>query len=138
MASKVEVDGLAGAGSAGVMTVVGEGGSTTTSLQQGLCKCWVNYTCISTTAERDSFNVSSLTDITTGQTTVNINNNMANDDYSGYYYTNASSETAYTNFVNQHAGGFGSFETGLFKHNSYSSTDVDAFQNLSGIFGDLA
>ena len=123
----------------GQVSVRGEGSATTTNLQQGLCKCWVNYTGISTTAERDSFNVSSLTDITTGQTTVNINNNMANANYSGYYYTNASSETAYTNFVNQHAGGFGSFETGLFKHNAFNaSADVDSFQNLSGIFGDLA
>jgi len=115
-----------------------DGGAVTQNMVQGLCKCWVNYTCVSTTAERDSFNVSSLTDITTGQTTVNINNNMANDDYSGYYYTNTDSNTAYTNFNNQLAGGFGSFETGLFKHNSYSTTDVDAFQNLCGIFGDLA
>lgn len=122
----------------GQVTIRGEGSATTTNLQQGLCKCWVNYTCVSTTAARDSFNVSSLTDITTGQTTVNINNNMANDDYSGYYYTNTDSNTAFTNFGNTHTGGFGGFETGLFKHNSYSSTDVDAFQNLSGIFGDLA
>ena len=129
---------LTGTSTAGSIAVTGEGNSTTTNLQQGLCKCWVNYTGISTTAARDSFNVSSLTDITTGQTTVNINNNMANDDYSGYYYTNTDANTAYTNFANTHAGGFGSFETGLFKHNAYSSTDVDSFQNLSGIFGDLA
>ena len=138
MTSTLKINTLTGATTAGSIAVTGEGNSTTTNLQQGLCKCWVNYTGISTTAARDSFNVSSLTDITTGQTTVNINNNMANDDYSGYYYTNTDANTAYTNFANTHAGGFGSFETGLFKHNAYSSTDVDSFQNLSGIFGDLA
>ena len=139
MASILKVNTFTGASTAGSIAVTGEGNSTTTNLQQGLCKCWVNYTGISTTAERDSFNVSSLTDLNPGQTTVNINNNMANANYSGYYYTNASSETAYTNFVNQHEEGFGSFETGLFKHNAYNaSSDVDSFQNLSGIFGDLA
>ena len=130
---------LTGTSTAGSIAVTAEGNSTTTNLQQGLCKCWVNYTGISTTAERDSFNVSSLTDLNPGQTTVNINNNMANANYSGYYYTNASTGTAFTDFVNQHAGGFGSFETGLFKHNAFNaSADVDSFQNLSGIFGDLA
>tara|TARA_Y100000004_G_scaffold4483_1_gene5354 strand:- start:29 stop:448 length:420 start_codon:yes stop_codon:yes gene_type:complete len=139
MASTLKINTLTGVTTAGSIAVTGEGNSTTTNLQQGLCKAWVNYTGISTTAERDSFNVSSLNDITTGQTTVNINNNMANANYSGYYYTNASTGTAYTDFVNQHAGGFGSFETGLFKHNAFNaSADVDSFQNLSGIFGDLA
>mgnify|MGYP003122554630 CR=1 FL=1 len=139
MASKVEVDELAGAGSAGVMTVVGEGGSTTTSLQQGLVKCWINYTGISTTAERDSFNVTSLTDEGTGKTTITIANDMANANYSGYYYTNADANTAYTNFANGHTGGFGGFATGSFKNNAYTgSGDVDSFQNLSGILGDLA
>jgi len=139
MTSTLKTDTLTGVSTAGSISVTGEGNSTATNLQQGLAKCWVNYTGISTTASRDGFNVSSVNDITTGQTTVNINNNMANANYSGYYYTNADSGTAYTNFSNLHAGGFGSFETGLFKHNAYNaSSDVDSFQNLSGIFGDLA
>ena len=166
MASKVEVDEIFNAGgdndtgidlatndqillkvanatkltmnSTGQTTIVGEGGTTTTSLQQGLVKCWINYTGISTTAERDSFNVTSLTDEGTGRTTITIANDMANANYSGYYYTSADSNTAYTNFANTHAGGFGSFATGSFKNNAYSSTDVDSFQNLSGILGDLA
>jgi hypothetical protein len=83
----------------------------TTFVTNGSAKMWVNFTGITTTATRDSFNVSSLTDGGTGNTTVNLTNNMGNANYSGYYFTNASSGTAASNFNNQHAGGFGSFTT---------------------------
>ena len=66
--------------STGIVTIVGEGGSTTTNLQQGLCKCWVQTPSGGTAA--DSFNVSGMTDNSTGNYTVAIANNMANDDYS--------------------------------------------------------
>ena len=39
----VATDQIRGNTSAGSTTVVAEGGSTTTNLQQGLCKCWVNF-----------------------------------------------------------------------------------------------
>ena len=91
MASKVEVDELAGAGSAGVMTVVGEGGSTTTNLQQGLIKIWFQYN-HDAESTYDSFNVGSITDRNTGNFIVNFTNNMGNDDYAlagaaGYGYS---------------------------------------------------
>ena len=137
--SEIAIDKLKGVSAASSISVVGEGGTTTTNLQQGLAKMWVNYTGISTTAARDSFNVTSLTDNGTGQTTVNINNDMSNDDYSAYFYTNASTSTAYTGFNNDYAGGFGSFATGSCSQNAYSSsTSVDSFTNLVGVFGDLA
>jgi hypothetical protein len=138
MASELKVNTLTGVSTAGSIAVTGEGNSTTTNLQQGLAKMWVNYTGISTTAARDSFNVSSLTDIATGQTTININNDMNNDDYSGYYYTNASTGTGYGNFGNAYTGGFGTFATGSVGNNAYSSTNIDSYQNMCGIFGDLA
>ena len=74
MASKVEVDELAGAGSAGVMTVVGEGGSTTTSLQQGLCKAWAVYD-MGDNAVDDSNNVASFVDQATGIGRLTFTNN---------------------------------------------------------------
>jgi len=115
-------------------------GSTglTTNLQQGLCKAWINYTGISTTASRDSFNISSLTDNATGRTTVTVSNNMNNDDYSGYFYTNAATGTNYYNFLNDYTGGFGGFATSNFSHTAYATADIDSLTNLSGIFGDLA
>ena len=105
----------------------------------GSAKMWVNFTGVTTTAARDSFNISSLTDNGTGNTTVNINNNMGNANYSGCYFTNANAGTAAANFNNQHAGGFGSFATGSCQVYAYTdSAAVDAFMNLVGTFGDLA
>jgi len=139
MASQLKVDTLTGVTTAGSIVVTGEGNSTTTSLQQGLAKCWINFTGITTTAARDSFNVSSLTDGGTGVTTVNINNDMANANYSGYYFTNANTGTSAGEFNNQHAGGFGSFATGSCQAVAYTdSAVVDSYQNLLGTFGDLA
>ncbi len=139
MASQLKVDTLTGVTTAGSIVVTGEGNSTTTNLQQGLAKCWINFTGITTTAARDSFNVSSLTDGGTGVTTVNINNDMANANYSGYYFTNANTGTSAGEFNNQHAGGFGSFATGSCQAVAYTdSAVVDSYQNLLGTFGDLA
>jgi len=139
MASELKVNTLTGVSTAGSIAVTGEGNSTTTNLQQGLAKMWVNYTGISTTAARDSFNVSSLTDNATGRTTITITNNMGNVNYSGYYYQNGDTGTGYTNFNNAYAGGFSSFAAGSCGNNTQNSSgDVDSYQNLCGIFGDLA
>ena len=111
----------------------------TTFVTNGSAKMWVNFTGITTTATRDSFNVSSLTDGGTGNTTVTLTNNMDNANYSGYYFTNASVGTAAANFNNQHTGGFGSFTTSSCQAYAYTaSAAVDAYQNLCGLFGDLA
>jgi len=67
--------------STGQTTIVGEGGTTTTSLQQGLCKAWANINGTGTIAARDSLNVSSLTDGGTGDYTYNFTNNMGNNDF---------------------------------------------------------
>ena len=68
--------------STGQTTIVGEGGTTTTSVQQGLVKAWCKFNGeASSIANDDSFNVSGLTDNSTGQYTIAIDNDMANDDY---------------------------------------------------------
>ena len=67
--------------SANSMTIRGEG-SAQTSIQQGLCKAWANYTSVTTTAYRDSFNFGSITDNGTGDTTHTFTNAMSNNDYS--------------------------------------------------------
>ena len=125
--------------SANSMTIRGEG-SAQTSIQSGLCKCWTNYTGITTTASRDSFNVSSLTDDSTGRTTININNDMANANYTGFFYNNGSASTGYENFNNDYTGGMGSFATGSFGNTAYGGTSgfIDCHRNFTGIFGDLA
>ena len=80
--STVKVNTLTGTTTAGSIAVTGEGNSTTTNLQQGLCKAWVQFDGDATdAAARDSNNVGSMTDHSTGTYSVNFTNNMANDDY---------------------------------------------------------
>ena len=80
--SEIAIDKLKGASSAGSMTVVGEGGTTTTNLQQGLAKIWSCVTQASSTSFDDSFNCSGITDEATGRFTLAFSNNMNNALYS--------------------------------------------------------
>ena len=77
----LKADTIKGSSSAGSMAVVGEGGSTTTNLQQGLGKCWVNFYASGTIGFRDSFNMTSLTDNGTGDYTTTFANDFGNSDY---------------------------------------------------------
>ena len=80
--STILVNTLTGTSTAGSIVVTGEGNSTTTNLQQGLAKVWVNFNGTGTIATRDSINVSSLNDDGTGKYDVVLTNNMGNNDYS--------------------------------------------------------
>ena len=140
--STLNVDALVGNTSANAITVRGEG-SATTSLQQGLAKAWVNFTGVSTTAARDSFNVGSLTDISTGKTSVVYTNAMANGNYTGSFYTNASASGAFDAFNNDYTGSFGigtdQRTTALVKVASHNNSGLlDSFANDVTINGDLA
>ena len=89
-ASEIAIDKLKGVSSAGSMIVVGEGGSTTTNLQQGLAKHW-NQFVQSNASVADSFNQSSATDEGTGDTSWDFTNAMGNDDYSSQTTCNSGS-----------------------------------------------
>jgi hypothetical protein len=78
----VATDTIKGNTTAGSISVVGEGGSNTTNLQQGLTKAWHNFDGEGTVATRDSYNVSGLTDNGTGDYRSGITTNFGNDDYS--------------------------------------------------------
>ena len=93
MASILKVDTLTGVTTAGSISVTGEGNSTTTNLQQGLCKVW-SHIQGSDAAIQDSFNVSSSTDVGTGRETITFSNNMTNDDYSGQISSSGSGSPA--------------------------------------------
>ena len=69
-ASEIAIDKLKGVTAAGSMLVVGEGGTNTTNLQQGLCKQWANWDGATTVA--DSFNTTSATDNASGDSTMTI------------------------------------------------------------------
>ncbi len=66
MASELKVDKFTGVTTAGSIDVTGEGNSTTTNLQQGLCKAWYDLDETGTAAIDDNFNCASLTDNGTG------------------------------------------------------------------------
>ena len=72
---------LTGTSTAGSIAVTGEGNSTTTNLQQGLCKAWINFNGTGTIATRDSFNVGSITDNAVGDYTNSFTNSMSSGDY---------------------------------------------------------
>jgi hypothetical protein len=81
--SEIAIDKLKGVSAASSISVVGEGGTTTTNLQQGIAKCWFQITQDSSHSIDDSFNVGSIADGGAGETTVNFTNAMSNSDWSG-------------------------------------------------------
>ena len=78
--SEIKIDKLTGTGTAGVIVVTGEGNSTTTSLQQGLCKGWA-LTDFAAAQNDDSFNVSAYTDYSAGYGELSWNNDFSNASY---------------------------------------------------------
>ena len=80
MASELKVDKFTGVTTAGSIDVVGEGNSTTTNLQQGLCKMFVNIH-DGGAAIRNSFNVSSYTDEAVGVFTTTYTNSFSDAVY---------------------------------------------------------
>lgn len=51
------------------------------TMETRFATAWVNFNGTGTVAIRDSYNVSSITDNSTGNYTVNFTNTLANDDY---------------------------------------------------------
>ena len=82
MASQLKVNTLTGVTTAGSIAVTGEGNSTTTSLQQGLAKAWINFDGKGTASVSDSFNHSSLTDVNVGQFDNTLASALGNINYS--------------------------------------------------------
>ena len=78
--SEIKTDKLTGVGTAGSILVTGEGNSTTTSLQQGLAKAWVDFDG-KTDTTNDSHNVASITDSTNGNFSFNVTNNFASSHF---------------------------------------------------------
>lgn len=78
----VATDQIRGNTAANSVTVVAEGGTNTTNLQQGLSKAWINFNGTGTAAISDSYNMDSITDLATGMFKVDLTTAMGNDDYS--------------------------------------------------------
>ena len=137
MASQLKVDTLTGVTTAGSIAVTGEGNSTTTNLQQGLCKAWGNYDYDGTQAFADSFNFASITDRATGKGTLTFTNNMSNANYA-ILTNNVIDEGSYagTNHVEHDSAATTSTVGTAGMHDVQSFTDIE----LAGvdIKGDLA
>jgi len=126
---------LTGTSTAGSIAVTGEGNSTTTNLQQGLCKVWCQASQDAGNIIRDSFNTASITDTNTGIIDYNFTNSFGNDDYAG------------GTLARQDAGGSDAFsrqsetatnEVRLVHVNGTDGTLVDVDIGSVALFGDLA
>ena len=87
MASTLKINTLTGVSTAGSIAVTAEGNSTTTNMQNGLAKAWVNFnhTTIDSGTDLDgvrkSFNIASVVDVNTGRANTNLTNPMADADH---------------------------------------------------------
>ena len=139
MASILKVDTLTGVTTAGSIAVTGEGNSTTTNLQQGLCKAWFNLNAIGTEAYRDTFNIGSVTDNATGDFSHNFTNAMNNSNHVAILGTNGTDNTT---GVNSYAAYFDptSTGTGFTRSQNISSggTPLDTGFVFGVVVGDLA
>jgi len=126
--------------STGQTTIVGEGGSTTTSVQQGLAKVWSNLNGTSTIATRDSFNVASVADGGTGIYTTNYTSAMSSANQSaggfarvpgkyGIFAGNADATFTTTSFI---------YQTLTYDDGSTGTDPEDALIVTFNLCGDLA
>jgi|DEB0MinimDraft_6_1074348.scaffolds.fasta_scaffold33445_3 hypothetical protein len=138
--SEIKTDKLTGTSTAGSILVTGEGNSTTTNLQQGLAKAWVNFDATGTPAARDSLNFSSIVDNSAGDFTLNWSSSMANGNYSLTGMTEnfgvASTTTCVLGVLTNTFPATSSVTLTTVRTDSSSTTERDV--NCASIFGDLA
>ena len=139
--SEILVNKLTGTSTAGSILVTSEGNSTTTNLQQGLTKAFLSFDFGSNTIP-DSFNITSVTDRSTGCLYGSFTNSMNN---TGYAVPSANRPVAEgsmaTSNNNRYCISSGD-TTGRFSQNNMQVTTSSSFQNVpyccASINGDLA
>ena len=143
MASTLKINTLTGVTTAGSIAVTGEGNSTTTNLQQGLCKAWSNYNqSTSNEAIADSFNVASISDDAEGFHTVNFTSAMSNTNYSVSVYfrrntdSNSGGGNITSNSTDSKTASAMKFKTIYIDTNAQNVTDYA--ENSHHFMGDLA
>ena len=120
-----------------------DGTSPVTLTKQSAAKGWTNFNMV-TPVINDSYNTSSITDVTTGQFHVLHANNMSNATYAPIGVSNNFGTTS--NFGGASDVGIGvtagSLTLGIattgYGFATYDSAYVDAAQNQSVVHGDLA
>ena len=133
MTSRIVVDQIDGSTTAGSIVTQGEG-TKTTNLQQGLSKAWFQIIQDSTHTLEDSLNISGITDAGAGETSVNFDNVMANNDYAGQLTCqSANNRRAMSNAPSTTRVKVEVYQV------STNSTPADATGGVSGtVHGDLA
>jgi hypothetical protein len=137
--STILVNTLTGTSTAGSIAVTGEGNSTTTNLQQGLAKAWINKPADGASIN-DSFNISSLDDDGTGDFGVHYANDFSSVNYcwsSGNDDSASGTAILGTDSTN---GGYatGSTEFETFYVNSTNNRTNHDLYNFISVVGDLA
>ena len=96
--STLRTNALEGVDAKNSITIVaGAGNVTTTNVEQGLAKVWVQFDGqASGAASRDSLNVGSMTDSGTGNYIVNFSNHMSNNHYASAGIGNTQAVTSET------------------------------------------
>ena len=117
----------------GQITTQGEG-TATTNLQQGLAKCHGRF---SATQFNDSFNMSSFTDNSQGNHTLNFNNDMANTNYTNSYASEGGSDVFRYIYEDRTNTGSTLIKTYYFRHD-IGLTQADFADNSYTNHGDLA
>ena len=117
----------------GSITLPGEGGTAVTNLQQGLSKAFLNMDGTGTIANRDSHNISGITDSGTGNYEFAFSTNMGSANFicvTNGHRGNDHAIGAYTPDQSTSGGGF--LVTG-----STNSTYTDSDNVFGSIIGDL-
>ena len=134
----VATDTIKGNTSAGSINVVGEGGTNTTDLQQGLAKSWVHSVVSSGTPEKtDSFNTSTITDVTAGDYKPQLTSAMANATFFVSMTPQYSTTGGTGAFFHQYVPASSSTTQYHVQHYQNASK-ADAVGFSSSILGDLA
>ena len=124
--------------SAGSSTITGEGGSTTTNLQQGLAKAWSGIDANSSVSQYDSFNIASITDTSAGLQSHNLTNAFTDTEFCCTASCNGNSVENFGSVEVQNGVGLGA---GLMATRSFK-TATNAVDDLNFVFvighGDLA
>ena len=113
----------------------GNNSSTPNEVAQGRAKAWVNFDGTGSVSIDDSFNVSSITDNSTGNYTINFTNAMSNAEYA---VTGSVETTNATSVVVTTFGTSGNSRTtsGVRIAASYDNIIVDAVECSVIVFGD--
>ena len=105
-------------------------GTSSTNLKQGLAKSWCNFQGTSTISIHDSFNVTDLTDVGTGQYKVNYTTAMASDKYGYAFCANAQTDVGMDDNATTYCH--------LFVRQGWDTTTIDIAEPCCVIHGDLA